>query len=131
MGRLVDICHMEGFDSYLPVTPRAHTTRYHGLLAPHSKRRAEIVPAENNGNTPLKERRKSGSTKYRLAWAALLSRVFQIDVSVCPACQGKMKIVAFITDPVSVHRYLKGEGLPTEAPPIAPARAPPQIEFDY
>ena len=121
---------LEKLSSIVP-PPRAHTTRYHGLLAPHSKRRAEIVPAENNGNTPSEERRKSGSTKYRLAWAALLSRVFQIDVSVCPVCQGKMKIIAFITDPESVQRYLRGEGLPTEPPPIAPARSPPQLEFEY
>jgi hypothetical protein len=111
--------------------PRSHTTRYHGLLAPHSTQRAKVVPAESTGNTPSQERKKSGSTKYRLAWAALLSRVFQIDVSVCPVCQGKMKIIAFITDPASVGRYLQGEDLPTEPPPIAPARPPPQLEFDY
>ena len=70
--------------------PRAHTTRYHGLLAPHSKLRAQIVPAENNGNTPSEERKKTGSTKYRLTWAALLAHVFKFQVDVCPACQGKM-----------------------------------------
>ena len=69
--------------------PRAHTTRYHGLLAPNSKLRAQVVPAESTGNTPSGERKKSGSTKYRLTWAALLARVFQIDVSVCPACGHK------------------------------------------
>ena len=111
--------------------PRAHTTRYHGLLAPNSKLRAMVVPAENSGKTPSEERKKAGSTKYRLTWAALLARVFQIDVSVCPACGHKMKIIAFITDPASVRRYLEGAGLPTDAPPIAPARSPPQQEFDY
>ena len=110
--------------------PRAHTTRYHGLLAPNSKLRAQVVPAESTGNTPSGERKKSGSTKYRLTWAALLARVFQIDVSVCPACGHKMRIIAFITDPASIRRYLEGEGLPTEAPPIAPARSPPQMEFE-
>ena len=69
------------------VPPRANTTRYHGLLAPHSKLRAKVVPAENIGNTPSEERKKTGSTKYRLTWAALLARVFQIDVSVCPYCR--------------------------------------------
>jgi hypothetical protein len=111
--------------------PRAHTTRYHGLLAPNSTLRAKVVPAENNGNTPSEERQKSGSTKYRLTWAALLARTFQIDVSVCPACQGKMTIIAFITDPASVRRYLEGEGLEAEPPPVAPARSPPQLELEY
>jgi hypothetical protein len=113
------------------VPPRANTTRYHGILAPAAKQRAKVVPAESNGNTPSEERKKSGSTKYRLAFAALLSRTFQIDVSVCPACGHKMRIIAFITDPASIQRYLKGEGLPTKAPPIAPARSPPQLDFEY
>jgi hypothetical protein len=110
--------------------PRSHTTRYHGLLAPNSKLRAKVVPANSNGNTPSEERKKSGSTKYRLTFAALLARVFQRDVSVCHECGGRMKIIAFITDPASVQRYLRGEGLPTQAPPIAPASSPPQMEFD-
>jgi hypothetical protein len=121
---------LEKLASIVP-PPRSNTTRYHGILAPAAKQRAKVVPAENNGNEPSEERKKSGSTKYRLAWAALLARTFQIDVSVCPECGGKMRIIAFITDPMSVQRYLRGEGLPTEAPPIAPARAPPQLEFEY
>jgi hypothetical protein len=113
------------------VPPRGNTTRYHGILAPNSKLRAKVVPAENSGSTLSEERKKSGSTKYRLTWAALLARVFQIDVSVCCECGGRMRIIAFITDPASVQRYLKGEGLPTEPPSIAPARSPPQIELDF
>jgi len=42
-----------------------------------------------------------------------------------------MRIIAFITDPASVRRYLQSEGLEAEAPAIAPARPPPQIEFEY
>jgi hypothetical protein len=121
---------LEKLASIVP-PPRANTTRYHGILAPAAKQRAKVVPAESNGNTPSEERKKSGSTKYRLAWAALLARTFQTDVSVCPVCQGKMKIIAFITDPASVRRYLEGQGLDAEAPAIAPARPPPQMKFEY
>jgi hypothetical protein len=42
-----------------------------------------------------------------------------------------MKIVAAVTDPASVRRYLKGVGLPSEPPLIAPARASPQLDFDW
>jgi hypothetical protein len=86
---------------------------------------------DDEKNEAANERKKTGSTKYRLKWAALLARVFKIQVDRCPACGHKMRIIAFITDPASVHRYLEGEGLPTAAPPIAPARPPPQAEFDY
>jgi hypothetical protein len=41
-----------------------------------------------------------------------------------------MKIVAAVTDPRSMGRYLEGVGLPSRAPPIAAARPPPQQEFD-
>jgi len=121
---------LEKLSSIVP-PPRSHTTRYHGILAPNSELRAKVVPAKSNGNEPSEERKKSGSTKYRLTWAALLARVFKFQVDVCPECGGRMRIIAFITDPASVGRYLRGEGLPTEAPPIASARPPPQMEFDY
>ena len=44
-----------------------------------------------------------------------------------------MKVVAALTDPASIQRYLKGTGHSATIPEIAPARAPPQKElnFDY
>ena len=42
-----------------------------------------------------------------------------------------MRVVAAITDPASVKRYLDGVGLPSEIPEIKPARPPPQLEFEY
>ena len=55
---------------------------------------------------------------------------FQIDVTVCPNCGGHMKIIAALTAGASVCRYLEGVGLPSRAPPIAPARIDRQLEFD-
>jgi hypothetical protein len=42
-----------------------------------------------------------------------------------------MKIIAFIIDPASVRRYLEGTGQSAEIHEIVPARAPPQLDFDY
>ena len=53
-----------------------------------------------------------------------------MDVTRCPACRGKMKIVAARTDPGSIQAYLKGVDLPSRVPPIAPPRPDPQHEFD-
>ena len=69
--------------------------------------------------------------RHRVAWADLLRRVFRIDGTECPACGGRMKIIAPLTEPRSIHRYLEGVGLPSRAPPIAPACPDPQHEFDY
>ena len=86
---------------------RSHITRYHGILAPNSKHRAKVVPAgadeDDEQNEAANERKRTGSTKYRLTWAALLARVFKIQVDRCPVCGHKMKIIAFITYPASVQ----------------------------
>ena len=42
----------------------------------------------------------------RRRWAELLRRVFQVEVEVCPACGGAMRIVAFITELAVVRRML-------------------------
>ena len=43
-------------------------------------------------------------TRYR--WAELLRRTFEVDPLACPRCQGRMRIVAVITDPVVITRIL-------------------------
>jgi hypothetical protein len=42
-----------------------------------------------------------------------------------------MRVIAAITDPASIKRYLDGVGLHAEIPQIKPARPPPQLEFEY
>jgi len=118
--------------SALVPPPRQNIVRYHGVLAPHAKDRDKIVPArkkaEGAGDADDGD---AAPRKYRLTWAALLARVFQIDMEKCPHCGGKMRIVAAITEPDSARRYLEGVGLPAEVPTLAPARAPPQEELDF
>jgi len=118
--------------SALVPPPRQNIVRYHGVLAPHAKDRDKIVPArkkaEGAGDADDGD---AAPRKYRLTWAALLARVFQIDMEKCPHCGGKMQIVAAITEPDSARRYLEGVGLPAEVPTLAPARAPPQEELDF
>ena len=42
-----------------------------------------------------------------------------------------MKILAFVTEGEQVRRILAHVGEPTEAPRLAPSRAPPQGEFPW
>lgn len=58
-------------------------------------------------------------------WAALLKRTFGFDVLQCPRCEGRMRLVAMVTDPKSLTSYLRALGEPTDAPTRAPARGPP------
>jgi len=43
----------------------------------------------------------------RLRWAALLRRIFEVDPLECPACGGRMRMVAFILTPRVIDRILK------------------------
>ena len=110
--------------------PRVNLVRYHGVLAPNAKDRARIVPAGKDARPDACEGFEARST-HRVAWAALLARVFHLQMTRCEHCGGRMRIVAAITEPASVRRYLAGVGLPADPLALAPARPPPQAEFDY
>ena len=79
--------------------PRVNLIRYHGVLAPAAPDRAQIVPGPSSltqaadeagdGESP-----EAAPRRYRVAWAQLLGRVFQVDVTLCPSCGGRMRIIA-------------------------------------
>jgi uncharacterized protein YbaR (Trm112 family) len=48
-----------------------------------------------------------------------------MDVLACPNCQGRMKLLAMVTDPASIARYLAAVGEATEGPRRSPNRGPP------
>jgi hypothetical protein len=113
--------------SALVPPPRANLVRYHGILAPHAKKRKEVVPKKPDEEELKKTR---GFAKNRILWAALLARTFGLKMETCPDCGGRMRIVAVVTDPLSVKTYLDGVGLESEIPKLRPPRAPPQTELD-
>lgn len=55
----------------------------------------------------------------RVAWASLLARVFSTDVTVCPRCDGPMRIVRTVTDPDEIAAAL-GPAVPRAHGPILP-----------
>ena len=68
-----------------------------------------------------KKKRRSG---YR-TWAELLARTFGVDALACPACKGRMRLVAILEDPARIARYLASTSEPTELPERSPSRGPP------
>ena len=52
----------------------------------------------------------------------MLKRVFAIDITTCPQCGGPLTILTAIKDPSVIVKLLAHLGLPTRAPPKAPAR---------
>ena len=65
----------------------------------------------------------------RLDWAALLARVWDVDVLKSPRCpNGRMEVIAAISELSVVAKILAHLKLPTALPQPCPARAPPWSE---
>ena len=81
--------------------PRLHLIRFHGVLAPNAKLRAQVIPAgpEDGEGTSASASAEPACAYHRaarLSWARLLKRVFAIDLEQCPNCGGELKIIAAI-----------------------------------
>jgi hypothetical protein len=113
--------------------PRAHLTRYHGVLAPAFAGRSQIVPAGLAETPPRRPAPPPGAEPPRgpgrFPWASLIWRVFLNDVLSCERCQGRMDIVAAVTAPAEASRLLAHLGLASTVPTFHPARPPPQLEL--
>ncbi len=91
-----------------------------------------VAPLSREPLTFLKDPLVSRTTtRRRMTWAELMQRVFSVDVLECPVCKGRMKIVAEITEPKVIKRFLAALDLSAEVPVIARARPSPQIELDW
>jgi len=137
---------MERLAALVP-PPRFNVTRYYGVLAPAAAFRPLIVPQAEASSPPphagcqsgvgapepdsRKIKKKRGSQPRNYPWAELLKRVFELDVLACPRCGGRMRILAAIDSPDAIHKILTCLGLPTRAPPIAPAVSPPDMAYAW
>lgn len=112
--------------------PRFHTVRYAGVLASASKLRPRILPEppEKQAATVLgvagtdAQEPRPRRCPYR-PWAELMMRTFAIDVLCCPRCNGRLRLVALMTEKKEIRRYLAALREATEAPERSPARGPP------
>lgn len=105
--------------------------RYHGVLAPAAKLRANVVRSSppRRANAPTSA--GPSAMAPSLSWAALLRRVFNVDVLVCPQCAGPMQVISAIEDPKVIARILDHLGI-TPAPTTAePSRAHDLFEPVY
>ena len=107
--------------------PRFHTVKYAGVLASASPWRPCIAPEPppSARDTPPEEpTRGRGPSHYR-PWAELLRRTFGVDVLECPKCQGRMRLLAMVTERASIRRFLAKRGELASVPERSPSRGPP------
>jgi hypothetical protein len=111
--------------------------RYYGAYATRRRlwwRRRGIVPEGTRGaatgSAPSPAAAPSDDwpalRARRRRWAELLRRVFEVEISICPACAGAMRIVAFVTAPKAVRKilaHLDARDIDARAGPWADAAA--------
>jgi len=118
--------------------PRVNLTRYHGVFAPNSKLRAQIVPG-NRRKTRSQQADCSNQSRQPdsferneptpLTWAQRLKRTFEFDVTVCPLCDGSLRVIADITESDLIDKILT-HIKPTRAPPAQAHRRTPTADPD-
>jgi hypothetical protein len=115
--------------------PRLHRHRYHGAFAPNSPLRPQVtalvkdsdgVPDTLSGVPVINELSETRRPQPAYLWAILMARIYEIFPLECPTCGHPMRIIAFVTEPEPVRKFLNHVGEPTQPPEIAPARGPPQ-----
>jgi hypothetical protein len=69
------------------------------------------------------------ATSARIDWARLLRRTYEVDVLACPACHGRLRPLAAITDAAAIQRILDHLGIESGGVPDrgrSGARGPPR-----
>jgi hypothetical protein len=132
--------------------PRRALLHYHGVFAPSSKWRAQVVkdtprprankaaatsecvhphaqaPSATNKAVEATEPRPRSS---RMPWHELMRRVFAWDVLKCEGCGGKRRLIATIAEGAIATRILTHLNLPVTAEGFLPIRAPPWEDFGW
>jgi hypothetical protein len=118
--------------------PRVRLVRFHGLLGPAAAWRPLIIPTAHTNSAAAQgspigspesvaaataecAEQKSGVLRHNYSSAQLMKLVFAIDVLQCDRCGGVMRIIAPIHPPDTTRKILDCLGLPSRAPPLAPA----------
>ena len=115
--------------------PRTNLIRFHGVFAPNSRFRGRVVPSRRSIAVESKveaEERTVVERRAGMTWAQRLKRVFGIDIEVCSACGGAMKIVACIEDPDVIDKilsHLEKKLTSANGIQLPPSRASPQKLF--
>jgi hypothetical protein len=112
--------------------PAVNLLLYHGVLAPRARWRSRVVsydrPALNLTAHAVDASPRGASIPGAWTWAALMRRVFDLDVLACPRCGGRLRVIATVQDPLAVQailahlaRSLSTTEAPGPAPPVPAA----------
>jgi hypothetical protein len=89
------------------------------IVVPEAPESDPASPA-NEPVVEVVEEPKKKTGRRNDSWSELIRRVFAVDVTVCE-CGGKLRLISAIHPPVATRKILEHLGLPSRAPPLAPA----------
>jgi uncharacterized protein YbaR (Trm112 family) len=119
---------MEKLAAIIP-RPAVNLVLYHGVLAPHARWRSHVVrygrPAPDVQAREREASPRAVGPRGARTWAALMRRVFDLDVLACPRCGGRLRLIATVEDPAVVGKILAHLGLLHPAGSPGPARLRP------
>lgn len=110
--------------------PRAHLTRFSGVLSPNAKWRPQVIAdfmrmqieTALGGELPKPKPKGELSPGEKYDWAALLKRIYKIDMKVCEKCGGKLTLKAKVLSRWEAGKRLTVLGMLARPPPLAPSR---------
>ncbi|MDR7423627.1 MAG: transposase [Armatimonadota bacterium] len=119
---------IEFLEKLAAIIPRPAVLLYHGVLAPRARWRSQVArygrPALDG--TALEASPRAAVPTRAWTWAALMQRVFVLDVLACPRCGGRLRVIATVQDPLAVQAilaHLRRSGGPAPPGPAPPASA--------
>ncbi len=91
--------------------PYESLTRYYGFWSCRTRgERRKSAPAPQPDTEP--------PAKPNSTWARCIKQVYEINPLECPACNGTMRIIAFVQNPLEIKKIMSSLGLPDfRAPP--------------
>jgi Putative transposase len=121
---------IEFLEKLAAITPRpaVNLVIYHGILAPRARWRSQVIrygrPAPDATAPPADAGPAPAAPRGAWTWAALMHRVFALDVLACPRCGGRLRVIAIVQDPPSCGPSSPRVGARA---PAAPGPAPAAI----
>ena len=107
--------------------PAVNLLLYHGILAPHARWRSPVVrygrPSPESTARQFDASPRAAGTPGAWTWAALMRRVFEIEVLACPRGGGRLRVLATVQDPRAVQALLASRA--RSGAPAPPGPAPP------
>jgi hypothetical protein len=95
--------------------PYESLTRYYGYYScrARGKRKKQLLQAQQAEENSMSE----APAKPSSSWAACIKRIYEVDPLECPKCKNKMRIIAFMHDPLEINKLTESAGIENFHPP--------------